>query len=427
MAEYREAIESLEAALRLQPHSMEAHRNLSRAYLFSDKPELALQRLEDIQRHQPASVAVDYLTGVALVRLSRFAEAIAKLERAIRADPATAAIRYQLAMAYDAMDRREEAVRQLQETIRLDPQHTAAHYRLGTHFRNLGEAEKSRHHLLEYTRLRNLYGAPSDQPIAFEACIYTKAEPPDVNTGAVTEVRPPIDVRFTDATNEVLDATTARSAAALAIIDMDENGRYTFLVADRWRELSLLTLSAGGTYVRKSLALQLPDLGELRDCVVGNFYDEPAEASHDSDSPVGLFADVLIIGERGACLLLRTGTEEYRDVTQAAGLGGVSGCAARWVDYEYDGDLDLIVAGKTGLRLWQNNGNGTLGDVTAEVGMPNSLDCVDVEAADLDMNGAVDFIAAQGEGSPAVFQNQREEDWPRCANRWDRGPTPNRS
>ena len=40
----------------------------------------------------------------------------------------------------------------------------------------------------------------------------------------------PIKVRFTDVTDQMFDESADRSAAAMAIIDMDENGRYTFLV-----------------------------------------------------------------------------------------------------------------------------------------------------------------------------------------------------
>ncbi len=89
----------------------------------------------------------------------------------------------------------------------------------------------------------------------------------------------------------------------------------------------------------------------------------------------------------------------FTDVTRQAGLWGPEefSTSAAWVDYDRDGQLDLVVAnyvkwspktdlyctidGKTksyctpeeykgeSLRLWHNNGNGTFSDVTKKAGL----------------------------------------------------------
>ena len=62
--------------------------------------------------------------------------------------------------------------------------------------------------------------------------------------------------------------------------------------------------------------------------------------------------------------LRRDGPREFTDVTEYSGLTGVTGNAARWVDYDHDGDIDLSVGGESGLALWQNGFIGQFEEVT---------------------------------------------------------------
>jgi tetratricopeptide (TPR) repeat protein len=405
--EHPRAIEVLTAALELDPRSVAAKRNMARAQLFSGKLETALEQLEKLRESQPDAVATTYLIGVAHARLSHFDEAVPYFEQAARLDANPAAIRFQLAKAYEAVGQHDKAVEQLEETIKLDPQHTAAHYRLAMQARQAEQMDQSRQHLQEYIRLRDMFGDMSDNPMALVACIYTEAELPEVGQRVAAVSSAAIDVRFTDATDEVFVKSTDRSAAAVGIIEMDDRGRYTLLVPDPQGGLSLMALSAAGQFERKPLPLKLPDPGDLQDCIIGNFHDEQAEEVADSFTVSGLFADVMMIGRTRAYLLMRTGPDVFQDVTESAGLAGLTGHAAEWIDWEHDGDLDLVVARQSGLELWQNNGNGTFSEVAADVGIPNTIHCVDVEAVDLDSNGAVDFVAARGAEPTLVYENLR--------------------
>ncbi|MCH7864008.1 MAG: VCBS repeat-containing protein [Proteobacteria bacterium] len=85
----------------------------------------------------------------------------------------------------------------------------------------------------------------------------------------------------------------------------------------------------------------------------------------------------------------------------------MSATRALWVDYEHDGDLDLVLGRSDGTTLWQNNGDGTFEPVGAEVGFAIDGPASDLVAVDLDGNIAVDLIVASASQRTIVFENQR--------------------
>ena len=120
-----------------------------------------------------------------------------------------------------------------------------------------------------------------------------------------------------------------------------------------------------------------------------------AVGDYDNDG----YDDLFVTAYGQSHLFHNNGNGTFTDVTQKAGLGGVKefSTSAAWVDYDKDGQLDLVVGnyvqwtpetdlyctmdGKsksyctpesykgTSVRLWHNNGNGTFSDVTQKAGL----------------------------------------------------------
>jgi len=411
--ESAKAIETLNEALKLDPKSVQAWRNLARAHLIAGKPDAALEALAKAEGVQPESAATSYLIGLCHIHASRFEQAIPPLVAAVRLDAQTVAMRFQLASAYQAAGQHEKAIEQLKETVRLDPQHASAQYKLANYARQAGDDAEYQRRNLEFMRLRKLFGDETRATEALERCIYTlpEAAPSPVRR----EDRPLLDsfgtqdkVRFSDATQQVFAGDASRGGAAVCVIEVEEDGRCVFFVADADGALSLMRMSAQGAFERTPVEPKLPGPGApgFESWVVGDFHDDvPPGVKYDPK--IHAKNDVLLIGRDGVRLLKRTGDAIFADVTEAAGFRGVKAGAARWVDYEHDGDLDLLMGGPEGAALWQNNGDGRFEDVTAKVGMVVAGPVVDVAAADLDSNIAVDLVVVRGAEPTLVFNNQR--------------------
>ena len=91
------------------------------------------------------------------------------------------------------------------------------------------------------------------------------------------------------------------------------------------------------------------------------------------------------------CLLQQTGPGRFEDVTGLAGLEGLTARSGAWVDYDHDGDVDLLLGGSGGLQLWQNNGDRRFTNVTHLAGLTNAIEVQDVAVADLDRDVAMDL------------------------------------
>jgi len=405
------AIEAFEQAVSLAPSSAPALRNLARGYLMARDLVSLETVLERARALEPESAATLYLSGLRHARLAEFAKASRYFEEAVRIDPHTAALHFQLADAYRAIGRHESAAEQFRATLELDPFHAVAHRRLADYARDTGDARELEFRTREIERLKVLFGDQSASVEQLEACVYTRAEPAVDPAMRADGKQRGIAVRFEDATPAMIpDELGNRAPAVVAtLLDVAESGRYSLFVASADGAASLLVPGENEAFRLVSLDLELSEamlsskrLTGLAGSLVGS--DDPKTLEYPV--PVVL-PDLLLLGDAGAQLFERTGPQDFEDVTAYAGLAGVTGNAARWVDYDHDGDIDLLVGGEVGLSLWQNSYEGRFEDVTRDVGLDEIRPVSDVAAVDLDGDVAVDLVAARGTLPTHVFENRR--------------------
>jgi len=401
--ESAKAIEALNEAVKLDPKSAAAWRNLARAQLLGGKPDAALETLAKAADVETESAGTSFLTGLSQIRASRFVAAIPPLVAAVRLDAQTAPLRFQLAIALQAAGQHEKAIEQLKETVRLDPQHASAYYRLANYARQAGDQVAFQRCNLEFLRLRKLFGDETRATEALERCIYTLPESAPMPAGP--ERTAAIEVRFSEATETVFGDQRDGIGVAACVIEVEEDGGCVLFVAGADGTFALLKMSSNGTYQRTPMEPKL-SAGSFETCIVGNFHDE-VPTGDKYDPKLHARNDVLLLGRDEVRLLKRTGASTFADVTEQAGLGVVKANAARWVDYEHDGDLDLLVGGPGGAALWQNNGDGRFENVTERVGIAAVGTVFDVAVGDFDSNIAIDLVAARGTEPTLVFNNQR--------------------
>lgn len=399
------AVTTYERAVELAPDLPAAWRNLARSQLLARNPEQALESLARAAALEEESAATSYLTGIAHGRLGRRDEALPHFETAVALDPRSPPLRYQLAASYQAVGRHGLAEAQLREVIRLDPWHATAYYRLARYAAADGRVEERERWNREFLHLREVSGRATRSAEELEVSAYTAAEPMGeaaASEGGALPAGEPLPVRFTDVTDRVFLEPPGGPGRAVCLLDTAPGGYTMAVIGPSPR---LLTWRDGRF---EAAPLDAPIPPDVFRCRAANYHDE-AVPGEPFDPRTQALRDLVLLGADGARLWLRTGPRSFRDATREAGLAGLTARTARWVDSEHDGDLDLVVGTDTGLELWQNRGDGSFRRVAGALALPDAVAPVlDVEAADLEADVAVDLVVAR-EGAPsAVLRGGRE-------------------
>jgi enediyne biosynthesis protein E4 len=95
----------------------------------------------------------------------------------------------------------------------------------------------------------------------------------------------------------------------------------------------------------------------------------------------------------GSNRLFRNDGGKFVDVTEAAGVGDLSGfgMGASFADYDGDGDVDLYVTNMGPNRLYRNRGDGVFDEVAAQAGVADGLWSTGATWGDYDRDGDLDL------------------------------------
>jgi tetratricopeptide (TPR) repeat protein len=197
----------------------------------------------------------------------------------------------------------------------------------------------------------------------------------------------------------VADVKGARKAL---FVDLDLDGDLDLLLVANALRVYRNNLDGTFTEATASFGLAAAAGGDARDAVFGDF---------DGDGRTDLF----VTTEHGSTLLHNGGAQRVSDVTAASDLtpSASSGGAAAVGDYNNDGFLDLAVLGTNGseMTLWLNKGNGTFNRDTRSSSTLQTLRSIAGSTAtfvDYDNDGWLDLVIAgkpvdAGKASPSAF------------------------
>jgi len=367
----------------------------------------ALGLLRDVITRDPENLTAHYCRGLIVEALGRVEEANRDFRFVADRDPTDAHALYRVAATYTDPERPGEppGVKQADALIDLfskaldrNPYLVTALYRLGQSYgwaRNRGKQDE----LLRRWRLLNIaednpagagdmdmtkpfYGglgrhALVIDPFAPEKAPTVAAPPPRFDLLAPLNVKLPDGERWVNAYDfagplAVLGRARSRFGATVVPFDADGDGR---------TDLFLGAAVKTPTGLRDALLLNRGDSGfEDVSRAWGLPDDAPSVAAAAGDFDADRQIDLYVTGLAGNRLLRNDGGSRFADVTEAAGMGGPQpfAVAARWLDIDQDGDLDLFVLNYTdrdhaGQALSAETVPGAVNSAFRNVGLPPAI------------------------------------------------------
>ncbi len=365
-----EAKKSLQAALVLNPNSAQAWYNLGLAQHAGNELEPALDSFQHAVKIDPRDVDSWYFVGVCYGEMKQFDKAIETFNKALEVNPLHASAEFQLARALQRSGKTAEAKEHFKRFQHLTSTKISAaiglaygeqgHYSTVT---PIEEPETARHPMI---------------PVKLVAAPITPASTSVTSTGGAC----------------MLD-TTGSGEMDLVLM---QSGDQAIRVFHPKADAGFTEIDATGAGLKAS--------GRAVACAVGDI---------DGDG----LNDLAVAFDDKVLLFRNLGQGKFQDETAEAGLAPRNKpTGITFIDFDHDGDLDLIITGapiKTGDSsnvLWRNNGNKTFTEWTEPTGLGGSGTTAAVMLTDFNNDRAVD-IAMTGDGAaPLIYVNPREGKYP---------------
>src|SRR5271165_6229786 len=402
------ATANFDAAYKMDPSLAVAVLNKGIALLNQQRLPEAEEALRQAEAKDPGNPRVWYNLGLVHRGSGNTADAISDFQKVLKIDPTDPDAYYFLGTFYSQQQEYAKAIEAFQQALKINPLHASAEFGMGRALQRSGQTEEARVHLKRFEYLTHNKISSAITLTYGEQGRYSVAQDVITTEPAVGAMIPVTFVPQALGGAEQLAAigNPKQPDRGICMLDVDGDGK-----------LDLVSLGSGEVAVRlfrnlgdgKWKAVAAKDFGlALKgkgvSCTVGD-YDNDGK----NDLAVALSDRVVLFHNEGG--------GKFVDVTEKVGITSLNQPAGMtWVDYDHDGDLDLIVTGKqvAGLKdstntvVWRNNGNRTFTNWTKEAGLAGDGATTSVVLSDINNDRAVDLVVTGVSGAPTVFLNQRE-------------------
>jgi len=388
---HKEAAEAFRRALQLDPGLTLARINLGIALFNIPDLPAAQKELLAASAAAPSAPQPHYLLGLAAKLQNRPEEAIASFQKVLRVDPNDVGANVNIGQLYSQQRKYPEAIAALRLAVAAEPYNATALYNLGTSLIRAGQREEGQKVIAQFQELRQRGTGTTLGSNYLEQGRYAEAV---ASTGAELELvdkRTP-EVVFADA--NVLPSEEAVSEATLFDYDLDGDLDLVVVAGTRQR----LLRNDGGKFTdvtEKSGALSKASTAAGVAVVAGDY---------DNDTK----PDVFILRAGSSTLYHNDGNGSFSDVTANAKIPPAltGGTTVAFVDFDHDGDLDLLLGGD-GLMLLRNNGDGTFADQTAAAKLTDKVHARAIVPTDFDNRRDIDLLVASTE-KISLWRNMRD-------------------
>jgi hypothetical protein len=429
------------------------HLNLALAEYRAGDDEAALQTLADAGELLDAHPGAAYLRGLVARRTGELEEAREAFERTRELDPTDPAVRYNLGAVYAELGLQELALAELEAVIAmgfdLALQHqVSALYQRSQLLLRQGRRQEAEEGMRSYAEGSRRLSAAARTRTALEQSRSIAVRVPDTS---LVEASPETaaQVRFEEASG--VELTVASDGGPAAVADLNLDGLTDWLITgpegsvwlsgpdgyemaplpspagitgigdfdrDGWPDLYVASAAGdrlfrnllgdagradGGAAFAPVAAEGLPAASAAATSVLWVDFD------HDGDLDLLLTGEPRADGEPEAGgessfprLLRNLGGGAFVDATATSGLAGAGAAkGALWVDFDGDYDVDLLFWGAAGSVLYSNERGGRFTEIGAAAGAGIATSIADALAEDLDNDGRIDLLVATGVGIAA--------------------------
>jgi tetratricopeptide (TPR) repeat protein len=382
---------------------------------------LTQQKLDEAKKALRAALALDsnsaqgwYNLGLAQHADNDLDEALASFEHASKIDPHDADSLYFEGVCYQELKQYDKAIAAFEQTLKVSPLHASAEFGLARALQRSGHVDEAKEHFKIFQHLASTkISAPIGLAYGEQGHYSTAAtvEEPETKPRAMIPVKlvaQAISQVPSTGSNPEAGAPTFSTTGGACMLDVTGSGQMD-LVLMQSGEQAIRVLHAKGNGSFEDLdatAAGLKASGHAVACAVGDY---------DGDG----LNDLAVALDDQVRLFHNLGHGQFKDVTADAGLAPRNRPSSiTFVDYDHDGDLDLLLTG-AGLKpgdapnvLWRNDGNGTFTEWTEPTGLGGSGTTAAAILTDFNNDRAVD-LAVTGDGpSPLLYVNPREGKYP---------------
>lgn len=401
------AEEAFAAALKKAPEMAQAAINQGIALYTLQNLTAAEQVLRQAIALDPKSPQAWFNLGLVQRAANELQPALASFQRAAALDPRDTDSLYFEGACYEGMKQFEKAVAVFEKALQIDPLHASAEFGLARSLQRTGRSAEAARDFKRFQHLASTkIGVPLGSAYGDQGrySLVTAVEEQET-------VQPKmIPVQLVEAPMVPANATAQFSMATGGACMMDATGDgQTDLVLMQSGSQAIRVLHKRGRGSFEELdaqAMGLKAAGDAVACAVGDYNGDGLN-------------DLAVAMDNATLLFRNLGHGKFENETAKSGLAvrnRPSGIT--FVDYDHDGDLDLLLTGgplTTGGEsnvLWRNNGNATFTEQTAEAGLRGGGRTAAAILTDFNNDRAVD-LAVTGDGaSPILYVNPREGRYP---------------